>query len=63
MLTNDHKRECEEREGEGERVRRDWGAHGDFMDLSIDGVMVDEVGHIDCGKHLASWQYHMSSVN
>ena len=61
MHTNGHKREREEREGE--RARRDWGAHGHFMDLSIDRVMVDEVGHIDCGKHLASWQYLTSSMN
>ena len=63
MHTSDHKREREEREGEGERARRDWGAHGDFMDLLIDGVTVGKVGHIDCGKHLAGWQYHMSTVN
>ena len=54
MLTNDHKREREEGEGEGERVRRDWGAHGDFMDWLIEGVMVDEVGHIDCSKRTSS---------
>ena len=48
---------------ERERARRDWEAHGDFMDLSIEGIMLDEVGHIDCSKHLASWQNHMSSVN
>ena len=50
MHANNHKRERVERE----RVRRDWGAHGDSMDLSIEGVTVDKVGHIDCGKHLAS---------
>ena len=59
MHANNHKREREERE----RMRRDWGAHGDSMDLWIEGVTVDKVGHIDCGKHLASWQYHISSVN
>ena len=59
MHTNDCKREREERE----RARRDWGAHGDSMDLLIEGVTVEKVGHIDCGKHLASWQYHTSSVN
>ena len=52
--TNNHKREHEKRERERERVRRDWGAHCDSMDLSIQGV--DKVGHIDCSKHLASWQ-------
>ena len=59
MHANNHKRERVERE----RVRSDWGAHGDSMDLLIEGVTVDKVGHIDCGKHLPSWQYHMSSVN
>ena len=56
-------RENVKKERERERTRRDWGAHVDFIDLSIDGATVDEVGHIDCSKHLASWQYHMSSVN
>ena len=60
--TNDYKREREEREKEKE-AGRDWRAHGDSMDLLIEGVTVDKVGHIDCGKHLASWQYHTSSVN
>ena len=65
MHANDHKREREEgrgreREREGEESCR---THGDSTDLSIEGVTVDKVGHIDCGKHLASWQYHMSSVN
>ena len=62
MHSNDVKKR-KEREGEGERARRDWGAHGDFMNLLIDGVMVDEVGNIDYTKHLASWQYRAPSVN
>ena len=63
MHTNYHKRDHEERDGERERVRRDWGAQGDSMDLSIEGVTVDKVDHIDCNKYLAIWQYHTSSVN
>ena len=59
MHANDHKRECEEREGE-ERLGR---AHGDSVDLSMEEVTVNKVGHIDCGKHLASWKNHTSSVN
>ena len=54
MHTNNHKREREERERKRERVRRDRGAHGDSMDLSIERITVDRVGHIDCNKHLAS---------
>ena len=57
---------CSEKKGErGERGggERDWGAHGDSMNLSIEGVTVDKVGHIHSGNHLVNWQYHTSSVN
>ena len=40
MHTNDHKRERKERVREEERAGRDWGAHANSMDLSIEGVMV-----------------------
>ena len=52
-----------ERGREREWSRSDWGAYDDSMDLSIEGVSLDIVGHIVYGKHLASWQYHMLSVN
>ena len=67
IYRKEHEEREGEREGESEKASEQESARArsdyDSMDLSIEGVTVDKVGHIVCGKHLASWQYHTSSVN